>query len=115
MRDAFQKIDDGIAKYFRRLGYTVDWDFSRADHIEWYEISDDEGMFLQIDMEGQSIDDMIEDFVCEAAGRKGTSKVEYHTHCFMADEERYQKLVKRVAAEYKERTTWEISFGGYSE
>lgn len=104
MKDAFQQIDDGIAKYFRRLGYEVDWDFSRADGVEWYEIGDEKGTFLQIDMDGQSIDDIIEDFVCEAAGKKGTSKVDYHLHCLEIDEDRYKKLVKRVAREYKERT-----------
>lgn len=105
MRSTFQRISDGTAKYFRRLGYEVDWDFSRADGIEWYEIGDEKGTFLQIDMEGQSIDDIIEDFVCEAAGKNGTSKVDYHLHGLEKDEDRYKNLVKRVAAEYQERTT----------
>lgn len=92
-----EKIDDEVARYFCGLGYTVDWDFSRRDGIEWYEIGDEQGLFLQIDMEGQSLGDMIEDFTCEAAGKKGTSKTEYHIHCSLKDEERYQRFVRRVA------------------
>jgi hypothetical protein len=44
------QVDDEFARFFRGLGFQVDWDFSRRDGARWYEILDDGKLLCQVDM-----------------------------------------------------------------
>lgn len=43
------EASDDIAVYFRGLGYDISMDFNTRKGERWYEISDGDGMFCQID------------------------------------------------------------------
>lgn len=88
--------DDEITRYFVKLGYKVDWDFSRHEGIEWYEISDDDRDLLQIDM-GVSLRALREDMTCWSKGEEGTSDEDYEVHSILWDTPVVNRLLKKVA------------------
>ena len=88
--------DDEIVRYFTKLGYKVDWDFSHREGIEWYEISDNDRGLLQIDM-GVSLRALREDMTRWNNGEEGTSDEDYTVHSTLWQTKAVKDLLKKVA------------------
>ena len=42
--------DCEFAKYFKNLGYTYSWDWSKRDGLRWHELFKDGKLILQVEM-----------------------------------------------------------------
>jgi len=60
MAEALQEKTGEVQEYFEKLGYEVSWDFSNRSGERWWEISDEDGLIVQIDM-GVSLTHIVED------------------------------------------------------
>lgn len=76
---ALKPVDDEFARYFRSLGYEVDWDYDRRG-AKWYEILYDGQMICQVDF-GVPLEHFLQDLPLLAAGQPGTSSSDYVVRC----------------------------------
>jgi hypothetical protein len=71
------QVDDEFARFFRALGFQVDWDFSKRDGLRWYEIIDDGKLLCQVDMH-VSLSEFLADLPHFAAGgQRGVGPTNY--------------------------------------
>jgi hypothetical protein len=64
-----QEVDDEFARYFRGLGFTVTWDFSKKTGERWYEILDeDNALVAQVDF-GTPLEEFLTDVPHFLAGQ----------------------------------------------
>ncbi len=97
--DEARRLEDArVVSYFEGLGYSVGQDWSHR-HGSWHEISDDEGLVVQIDM-GVSLADIVETFTLEAEGKtKRARAVGERDWSFCTEESaRFKRLAKQVKA-----------------
>lgn len=69
-------IDKGVVEFFEKLGYSVQCDSSRRSGEFWYDISDGQGLVVQID-QGVPLDDIVTDICRFYLGEPGISKYDY--------------------------------------
>lgn len=80
---ALKPVDDEFSRYFRSLGYRVDWDYDRRG-AKWYEILCDGHLICQVDY-GVSLAHFLEDLPSLAADQPGTSASDYEVRCSLED------------------------------
>lgn len=76
--DPLIEVDDDIAKYFRKLGYVVTWDYGRGER--WYEILKGCELVCQFDF-GVPLVDLYTDLPYMLRGQGGPSKSSYVLNC----------------------------------
>ena len=88
-----KEIDkDPIVRFFRSLGYHVDWDYDSS--YTWYEIYDEfDYMVAQIQM-GVSLEALREDMGAWGRGEDGTTFEEFWVAA--EDNEHFMELCKKV-------------------
>lgn len=89
--DPLSEINDDVAKYFRKLGYTVTWDYGKGE--QWYEILKGDELVCQFDF-GVPLVDLYMDLPLFLCGKNGISKSDYTLNCARREllAELYEKM-----------------------
>jgi hypothetical protein len=93
--DPRTEIDDEFARYFRKRGLHVAWDFDKRSGDHWYELYDDGGLVCQVDF-GTPLSEFIADIPHFIAGRPGVGLADYECRC--PDLTRLRAIYERISA-----------------
>lgn len=93
LEPAVDQSDLLVKAYFERLGYEVDWDYKQRTGEHWYEILKNKNLVIQID-NGIPLEAIIEDLLCFADSKPGTSKFDYRINA--PDNKVVRELLQKV-------------------
>lgn len=80
-----------IVEYFEKLGFSVDWDFTKSGS-KWYEFYFDQELLCQIDM-GISLEDILKDL---SFAKNKTGQESGLDYVISAPEDDFQKFLNLI-------------------